>query len=167
MCWVQGDAFAAMKAIVAQDSLELVGLHSHIGSQIFDSLYSTAGTEASYATFATNLETRLNVVYVGGNDGYLHGFRSGASNADGTYNSTLNDGKEVVGFMPSTALANSNIVSLTSTAYSHDYFADSTPGYGDLYFNGAWHSWLVSGIGPGGPTGPDGPRRRLSAAGRG
>jgi type IV pilus assembly protein PilY1 len=120
------------------------------GSQIFDSLYSTAGTESPYATFANSLETRLNIVYVGGNDGFLHGFRSGANNADGTYNGTLNDGKEVIGFMPSTALANSNIVSLTSTSYMHNYFADATPGYGDLYFNGVWHSWLVSGIGPGG-----------------
>ena len=39
----EGDAFAAMKAIVAQDSLELVGLHSHIGSQIFD----TSGFEVA------------------------------------------------------------------------------------------------------------------------
>jgi diaminopimelate decarboxylase len=39
----EGDAFAAMKAIDAHDSLELVGLHSHIGSQIFD----TAGFEVA------------------------------------------------------------------------------------------------------------------------
>ncbi len=31
-----GDAFEAMQAVAASQSLELVGLHSHIGSQIFD-----------------------------------------------------------------------------------------------------------------------------------
>ena len=27
---------------------------------------------------------------------------------------------------------------------------DATPGAGDLYYNGGWHSWLVGGLGPGG-----------------
>ncbi len=39
----EGDAFAAMKQIGAHRSLDLVGLHSHIGSQIFD----TAGFEVA------------------------------------------------------------------------------------------------------------------------
>jgi diaminopimelate decarboxylase len=39
----EGEAIRAMKAIAALDSLELVGLHSHIGSQIFD----TAGFEVA------------------------------------------------------------------------------------------------------------------------
>ena len=38
-----GDAFEAMQAVAARPSLELVGLHSHIGSQIFD----TAGFEVA------------------------------------------------------------------------------------------------------------------------
>jgi diaminopimelate decarboxylase len=40
---VGGDAFAACRAVLGQDSLDLVGLHSHIGSQIFD----TAGFEVA------------------------------------------------------------------------------------------------------------------------
>ena len=40
---VGGDAFDACRAVVGHDSLELVGLHSHIGSQIFD----TAGFEVA------------------------------------------------------------------------------------------------------------------------
>ncbi len=38
-----GDAFAAVTRILASDYLQLIGLHSHIGSQIFD----TAGFEIS------------------------------------------------------------------------------------------------------------------------
>ena len=32
-----GDAFEAVRRVVAAPGLELLGLHSHIGSQIFDS----------------------------------------------------------------------------------------------------------------------------------
>ena len=38
-----GDAMAAVAAVLAETSLELIGLHSHIGSQIFD----TAGFEVA------------------------------------------------------------------------------------------------------------------------
>jgi diaminopimelate decarboxylase len=40
---VGGDAFEACRRVLARDSLELVGLHSHIGSQIFD----TAGFDVA------------------------------------------------------------------------------------------------------------------------
>ena len=98
----------------------------------------------------TLLATRMNVVYVGGNDGILHGFRTGQNNTDGTYNSTYNDGYEVLGFVPATVLANTNVVGLTSPTYGHNYFVDASPGFGDLYYSGAWHTWLVSGLGSGG-----------------
>lgn len=120
-----------------------------------DKLYGTsvgkvAGVETSHADFITSMATRLNVVYVGGNDGFLHGFRTGRNNADGSYDSTLNTGLEVLGFMPSSVLADTRVVGLTNPTYGHDYFVDAAPGYGDLYYGGAWHTWLVSGVGPGG-----------------
>jgi type IV pilus assembly protein PilY1 len=115
-----------------------------------DSLYVSTGSETSYATYSSSMATRMNVVYAGSNDGLLHGFRTGSNNTDGTYNSTNNDGYEVIGFMPSTVLADSNVVSLTSPTYGHNYFVDAPPGTGDLFYNGAWHTWLVGGIGPGG-----------------
>ena len=120
------------------------------GTSLVDALYSTTGSESSYASFSSNLAQRLNMVYVGSNDGLFHGFRTGAANTDGSYNSTLNDGAEVIGFMPASVLSNSNVVSLASPTYGHNYFADAAPGYGDVYYNGAWHTWLVSGLGPGG-----------------
>ncbi len=44
-----------------------------------------AGT--GYPAFQTGTAaTRINVVYAGANDGFLHGFRAGAFNSDGTYN---------------------------------------------------------------------------------
>ncbi len=54
----------------------------------------------SYLDFASNSSTgeltRENIVYVGANDGMLHGFRSGASKSDGSFDMTApNDGQEV------------------------------------------------------------------------
>jgi type IV pilus assembly protein PilY1 len=109
-----------------------------------------AGGAQSYNTYATNNVSRTNVVYSGSNDGLVHGFRTGSNNADGSYNSTNNDGVEVLGFMPSSVLANANVVSLTSPLYAHQYFVDATPGTGDLFYNNSWHTWLVGGLGTGG-----------------
>ncbi len=127
-----------------------------IGTSFPDLLYGTTGLETSYPSFATTYSNRLNVVYAGSNDGLLHGFRAGIGL--GGMGSTGNDGQEVIGYMPATALTNNttspntvpNVVALTSPTYGHNYFVDATPGTNDLYYNGAWHTWLVSGIGAGG-----------------
>src|SRR2546430_5405901 len=42
----------------------------------------------------------MNVVYVGGNDGLLHGFRTGSYDANGNFVATGNDGLEVLAYMP-------------------------------------------------------------------
>jgi type IV pilus assembly protein PilY1 len=34
--------------------------------------------------------------------------------------------------------------------YGHNFFVDATPGTGDLFYNGIWHTWLVGGLGAGG-----------------
>lgn len=145
------------------------------------SMAENTGTE-TYAQYVTADETRENVVYVGANDGLLHGFRSGAYNSDGSFNlSAANDGYEVLAYMPGSALAgasletsagppavyqsvvdtihgtdptNSNAVTsnldYSNTQYGHSFFVDQTPGSGDLFYNGTWHTWLVGGLGPGG-----------------
>ncbi len=119
------------------------------GATFTDAHYG-AGTESSYVAFKTANATRLNVVYSGSNDGLVHGFRTGANSSDGSYDSTNNDGYEVMGYMPATVLANSAVVDLTNPTYGHDYLVDATPGTGDLYYAGAWHTWLVGALGSGG-----------------
>jgi type IV pilus assembly protein PilY1 len=34
--------------------------------------------------------------------------------------------------------------------YGHQYYVDATPGAGDVFYNGQWHSWIVGGLGAGG-----------------
>jgi type IV pilus assembly protein PilY1 len=115
------------------------------------------GTQ-TYAQFLIAAQSRLNVVYNGANDGFVHGFESGSFDASGNYvsgGSTPNDGKEVLAFMPHTVL---NIIHNTvdptldfaNTQYSHNFYVDATPDVDDVFYNNTWHTWLVGGLGPGG-----------------
>lgn len=128
-----------------------------------DRLYPTAaapentGTQ-SYKGYVTAAQTRLNVVYAGANDGLLHGFRTGSFDSSGAFvNNALtpNDGHEVLAYMPGAVLSKIHSSTDTSidyanTQYAHAFYVDGTPGSGDLFYNGQWHSWLVGGLGPGG-----------------
>ncbi len=55
----EGDAFLAMQAITAHDCLELVGLHSHIGSQIFDTAGFEVAARRVLALFVRGLEAGM------------------------------------------------------------------------------------------------------------
>ncbi len=157
-----------------------------------DHLYPAAhmaensGTQ-SYLQFTAAEQTRLNVVYVGGNDGFLHGFEAGSFDTKGNFVSTGNDGKEVLAYMPGSMLASAAVPSATggclddtttatfvqnihgvtpavgatpecvgtqldysNSQYGHNFFVDGTPGSGDLFYEGQWHTWLVGGLGAGG-----------------
>ncbi|GAB3858215.1 diaminopimelate decarboxylase [Nocardioides maradonensis] len=70
-----GDAFEAARAVVAQPSLDLRGLHSHIGSQIFD----TSGWEvaarrvlALHARIAAELDHTMPELDLGGGFGIAY-----------------------------------------------------------------------------------------------
>jgi type IV pilus assembly protein PilY1 len=109
----------------------------------------------SYTAFKTSgAQTRLNVVYAGANDGLLHGFRTGSYDASNNYITTLNDGYEVLAYMPgaivNTIHSTTPGIDFSSPQYGHNYFVDATPGTGDLFYAGNWHTWLVGGLGPGG-----------------
>jgi type IV pilus assembly protein PilY1 len=129
----------------------------------------------SYTTFQSTYASRINVVYAGANDGFLHGFRSGFFDTNGQLDGTTptdpytandNDGQEVLAFMPAYVLNAINSASVFQSAtgtyiqnpasdysnplYAHRFSVDGTPGDGDLFYNGQWHSWLVGGLGAGG-----------------
>jgi type IV pilus assembly protein PilY1 len=116
----------------------------------------------SYLQFVAAEQTRENVVYVGANDGLLHGFRSGSFALDGSYvnnATTPNDGEEVLAYMPAAVVntietANTQpgcgSLDYSNTQYCHAFFVDSPAGSGDLYYNGGWHTWLAGGLGAGG-----------------
>lgn len=110
-----------------------------------------------YKAFKATNQSRMHVVYTGANDGMVHGFRAGAFDAQDNFSTavTPNDGKEVIAYMPK-AVANSIRSSTTasldfsSPQYAHNSYVDATPVAGDLYYQGAWHTWLIGGLGAGG-----------------
>jgi type IV pilus assembly protein PilY1 len=149
----------------------------------------TASGATTYATYAANAATRTQVVYVGANDGLLHGFRSGYYNASTTACQTTpsascftnNDGLELLAYIPGSTIAGTSSIpgtpptpvtgpqlihpDISATApvtnvnidysnpqYGHNYFVDATPGTGDVFYNGNWHSVVVGGLGAGGPV---------------
>lgn len=127
---------------------------------LVDTLYNTALPEKdTYTGFINSYATRTNVVYVGANDGMLHGFRAGAYTASGAFDTTAaNDGKELLSYVPAAAVgslhSSTAALDYSSSSFSHNAYVDATPGVGDLYYQGSWHTWLVSGLGGGGnPTG--------------
>ena len=122
-----------------------------------------AGAE-SYAKFQSSFQTRTNVVYVGANDGLLHGFRAGAFDINNNFVNTAtqpNDGYEVLAYMPGVVASTIHNTASpksdpSSPHYTHAYFVDSTAATGDVFYGTAplqWHTWLVSGLGTGAAPG--------------
>lgn len=105
-----------------------------------------------YGGFQSAHHTRLNVVYVGSNDGFVHGFRSGSFDTDDSFIEVQNDGREVLAYVPTQAY--DYLSRLTDPNYRaaglHKYFADGEMEATDVYFNGSWHTVLVGGLGAGG-----------------
>ncbi|HKK14846.1 MAG TPA: PilC/PilY family type IV pilus protein, partial [Gammaproteobacteria bacterium] len=100
-----------------------------------DRYYSNLPEGSSYDSFKTSNASRIPVVYAGGNDGMLHAF-------------SATTGKELLGFVPSVLMSGLN--QLTSPQYAHRYYVDGTPTEADAYYNSAWHTVLVGGLGGGG-----------------
>lgn len=124
---------------------------------VADPLPENSGSQ-SYTQYLATAQTRLNVVYTGSNDGFLHGFRSGAFDSSGNYvnNSTFpNDGLEVLAYMPGAVLKviHNSVdpsLDLSNASYGHNFYIDATPAVDELFYKGVWHSWLVGGLGAGG-----------------
>ena len=110
-----------------------------------DALYNTALPGIStYLAFANSYASRTSIVYVGANDGMLHGFRAG----------NPNDGKEMIAYVPNAVVSSihpsNTSLDYSSPNYAHNSYVDATPGTGSLYYANAWHTWMVGGLGAGG-----------------
>lgn len=107
--------------------------------------YSDTLEAKSYNAFLAEHANRDGVVYVGGNDGMLHGFDE-------------DTGDEVIAFVPTSTY--SALYELASEDYEHRYYVDGGPNIIDAFFDdmddpgsavdGLWRSALVSGVAGGG-----------------
>lgn len=118
----------------------------------------TGGTNCTgaklYDAYVTANGSRTPMLYVGANDGQLHGIRA-------------SDGRELLSFIPKAVFAdwddtdedgirdageavNKKLYDLTRPGYKHQYFVNSTPTIADAYNGSAWKTLLTSGEGAGG-----------------
>ncbi len=95
---------------------------------------SASISDTSYSTFYNTYKGRTPMVYVGANDGMLHGFNA-------------NTGAEVFAYVPNAIFSALN--QLTSVSYPHRLYVDATPSAGDAQINGKWRSVLTGGFGGG------------------
>ncbi|HYA19785.1 MAG TPA: PilC/PilY family type IV pilus protein [Burkholderiales bacterium] len=79
--------------------------------------------DASYQDFVVQYASRTPLIYVGANDGMLHGFNALSSTG-------LGGGNELLGYVPSKLY--SDFPKLTSQNYVHRYFVDGTPNIKDV-----------------------------------
>ena len=89
----------------------------------------------TYAAFATTHSGRMPIVFVGSNDGMVHGF-------DAEY------GYERIAYIPNEIFG--ELWRLHQTDYVHDSFVDGPLSAGDVYYANDWHTAVVGGLGLGG-----------------
>ena len=112
----------------------------YVGSRDYGYASATGLTQTerdSYQTFfnSTAISRRTPMLYVGANDGMLHGFR-------------VANGVEALGYIPASLLG--DLPLLTKPDYSHRYYVDGTPKVGDAYLGSNWKTILLGSTGAGG-----------------
>ena len=117
-----------------------------VGSPPFNPFLVGTPLEQSYEDFRTSaaIANRPAMMYVGANDGMLHGFRA-------------SDAEELLAYVPSTVFG--ELTHLTDQNYTHRYYVDGSPTIGEAYsaFGAAcggnpkcWRTALVGSLGNGG-----------------
>jgi type IV pilus assembly protein PilY1 len=91
--------------------------------------------DSSYKTFRDANVNRQKVIYVGANDGMLHGFNGGT-------------GAAMLSYVPRGVFA--RLSAYTDPTYSHKYFVDGQVVPGDAFVDGAWKTFLFGSLGAGG-----------------
>lgn len=94
-----------------------------------------AENAALYSSFKSANSSRKPLIYVGANDGMYHAFDA----------ATL---VEKFAFVPNSIFDRLN--SLSDPNYSHQYTVDGNTSVIDAFYDGAWHTALVAGLGAGG-----------------
>ncbi|WP_166637528.1 MULTISPECIES: pilus assembly protein [Halomonas] len=97
----------------------------------------TGPDDTSYLDYRVAKQNRATMVYVGANDGMLHGFDAAT-------------GQERLAYVPGLVL--DGLAELASPEYQHRYFVDGSPTALDVQVgtNDTWRTVLVSGLGHGG-----------------
>ncbi|MDM3871258.1 PilC/PilY family type IV pilus protein [Porticoccus sp. W117] len=104
--------------------------------------YPDSIASVPYSSFIANdvASPRTEMVYVGANDGMLHGFNA-------------NTGDELLAYIPqflSSTETQEGLHFLADDAYTHRSYVDLTPTARDVFVGGRWRTYLVGGARAGG-----------------
>jgi type IV pilus assembly protein PilY1 len=91
--------------------------------------------DASYKAFRDSLVSREKIVYVGANDGMMHGV-------------SADDGSAKMSYVPRGVFG--RLSEYTDPSYQHKYFVDGAVIPGDAKIDGAWRTLLIGALGAGG-----------------
>lgn len=112
---------------------------SRQGDTVNSEIWYTGGPISNYsmgyADFVKAQKERAHVLYVGGNDGMLHGFSAA-------------NGSELLAYVPRGVV--SGLKKLTDKDYQHQYYVDGSPMTGDIKDGDNWKTMLVGSLGAGG-----------------
>ncbi|MCU7836979.1 MAG: pilus assembly protein [gamma proteobacterium symbiont of Taylorina sp.] len=104
---------------------------------------SEAEDLVSYAAYQSANNNRSKMIYVGANDGMMHGFF-----AESTARNGHHPGDELIAYVPSSIIK--NLPQLTKDPFVHRYYVDGPTTVGDVLYNSAWHTVLVGALHSGG-----------------
>src|SRR5690606_20630434 len=137
---VLGDLYGSSPVVVS-GARYLEGFANRLEGHIDANGAVTPG-ESSYSAYLAKINgtaegavKRTGRVYVGGNDGMLHGFNT-------------ETGIEEFAFIPSAVFDKLN--KLTGKNYSHQFYVDGSPVVGDVYDGTKWRTILVGTLRAGG-----------------
>ncbi|GLS92592.1 pilus assembly protein PilY [Psychromonas marina] len=103
-------------------------------------------TTESYSAFKVgSASTRTEMLYVGANDGMLHGFNADKADA--------NVGLEKFAYIPGIIASDDTekgLHYLAQNDYTHQFYVDLTPTVSDVYVDSAWRTVLIGGLRSGG-----------------
>lgn len=103
-----------------------------------------------YSAFRTMYLTRKPVVYVGANDGMLHGFDAELDAT--TFEPVATGGQEIIAYVPTQVFGNLSRLTAQNYNRNHRYFVDGSPMAADADLGApvGWRTVLISGLNSGG-----------------
>lgn len=115
---------------------------SRLGDIVNSNIWVTSKPQLSYSmsgysTFKSTYKNRAEMLYVGANDGMLHGFAT-------------SDGAEKIAYIPLGVYSKLREYSEPSYGSSHKYLVDGSPFTGDFYNGSTWKTALIGVLGGGG-----------------
>lgn len=102
--------------------------------------------DPDYLSFRNTWANRKPMVYVGANDGMLHGFYAPKPNSQGVL--PADAGREALAYVPGRVY--DKLARLTARDYTHRFSVDGSPTVADAKIHGQWRTLLVGGLGAGG-----------------